>query len=187
MFLASLLILFSQSVAQAEQFEAYACEIAPGYNGVQILGQRPCKALTFDNVVAFEDFANLEDGDYLVFTGEVVGNKLIMESVDSVGLNRVLGTWKDARSRYWDFSDYVTLDLYDPKKPLNSRYEEMSYELFPYARHKWHILLVSAQTNKVTVGDLRQFTTQNGDIRLELCLTVEKKKRDCSLLTRLSN
>lgn len=112
--------------------------------------------------------SNLSPGDYVVLTGQFLdqdfdgqGDLLAVSGIESVGLKKLLGDW---RNKAWDifrFHDYNRLGLYRPAsapRPSSTlqfrKLKEMNYTLAPEAQGSFSLLMVET-LNSSALADSR--------------------------------
>jgi hypothetical protein len=182
-------ILLSMPAAQADDLEGVVCYLANGGYGVRLTSEKSCSYVQFEDMVTKDDFVNLQPGDGLTFTGSKYDDDAVdIESISTIGLYRLLGTWKDTKGRYFKFADYSNVALYDPSSPDQVKTESFNYELYPNSYLRWGVSFTGTKSNRV--GLLRQFIDNNSDTHFEICLYTDNlpnQKRVCSTLSRLSN
>lgn len=175
--------------ALSADFDAGICHLSSGGYGVRPTGESSCYRPVFSDAVTKDDFLNLQVGDGIEFSGELsTATSIDIDSIASVSLYRLLGGWKDSKNRYYNFSDYSTLVVYDPASPNVAKAETFSYELYPNSALRWGISMASVKSNRV--GLLRQFSDRYGELHFEICLYQDNtpaRKRVCSTLTRPTN
>ena len=181
--------LFCSLPALAAEFDATVCYLTSGGYGLRPSGEVDCLRPIFDDSVTQSDFSNLKPADSMTFTGWKIGSAGIeVESISSVSLYKLIGNWKDTKNRYYNFTDYSNVVVYDPASPNPSKTESFNYELYPNSTLRWGLSMTSSKSNRV--GLLRQFTDSAGLLHFEICLyenNLPVRKRVCSTLTRLPN
>lgn len=158
------------------------------YNSQRRLGIRPfgfmeCYYTLYLNNVAMNDFKALRTGDYIHFIGtqNPFSETIEIQSIEKVGLKRLLGVWLDGRGRLFDFSSFSQMSRYNPKKTSSRKWEHFEYEIHPNGVREWLLLLVN--DSRVYAGKIKEKSANVFD----LCIFESKKESsqdDCTILSR---
>lgn len=100
------------------------------------------------------DLARLSSGDFVALEGfyNISQKKIIVNSVDWVGLKKVLGHWKTADKKIIEFRDYTTLMLHNylrdgfpvkhsVKPRTRDQSIEMNYRMAPGVGSSWTLFI----------------------------------------------
>ena len=120
---------------------------------VQTDDQRMVK-VTGANTQVQADLYNLKSGDYLVARGTVTGSTASIDSIESLGLQALVGSWTTENLEVYEFRDFTRLNLYLPDQTSDEivKAGEFNYSLAPDSGSRYQLFLSSSQT--VTVGSL---------------------------------
>lgn len=118
----------------------------------------PLHGMTQDLVV---DLQKMREGDFIVGRGEILTDRKIiaLESIETVGLRQILGTWRSANWNVFEFKDFNRLTLYTAQAapahstPRVTAKRQMSYTLAPGNGDSWSIFMADKQG--VQIGELR--------------------------------
>ena len=106
------------------------------------------------------DLQRLGDGDFIVGRGQILKDRRVvaLESIDTVGLRQILGTWRTENWNVYDFRDFNRLFLYVPRSATASSTtlaptRQLTYTLAPNAReNEWSIFM--ADKKGVVIGEM---------------------------------
>lgn len=114
--IAGLVSIFSASTSHAETFSGYLRNNGPS-QPLEITLLESSRVFRIEAApVLTENLRRLQTGDILTAQGKISldGMKLKLESIDRVGLQKLLGAWKSTRWEIFEFSDFTNLNLYVP-------------------------------------------------------------------------
>lgn len=114
--------------------------------------------------------SSLSNGDYVVITGQYLDmdydgrmDTLAVSGIESVGLQKLLGTWRNAAWDIFRFQDYNRLELYRPSAnaarsaTLHLRkLKVLNYTLAPEARGSFSLLMVETINSSLTANGKAQ-------------------------------
>ena len=89
----------------------------------------------------------LRTGDQITAQGTIStdGKKLVIDSVDRVGLQELLGTWRSSRWEIFEFRDFTSLNLYVPTVDEGSaslvRTHSLKYVITPEQSNRFSIFM----------------------------------------------
>ena len=101
----------------------------------------------------------LKTGDFIVATGTVSSDKIVtLDSIQTVGLQELLGLWRSSRWEVFEFQDFSRLNLYlthsDGQSDLSfSRTHELSYAI-TLENSADYSIFISDNLKKVMAGSL---------------------------------
>lgn len=108
---------------------------------------------------------NLKDGDFIIGSGTVKTTEklVVLDSLESVGLQELLGVWRTAEWQVFEFRDFNRLNLYkatpETYRPVGlSKLREYAYVLAPEQGDRYSIFLSDDQS--VHVGSLEVSATK---------------------------
>ncbi len=148
----ALLFVACTSMAQADTFAGVISKVNTNVYllpSAGVSGSLEVKTLTSD---VQKNLLRLESGDYMEASGSLVGNALVLNSIDFVALAALLGTWKNGD--HWiifrDFSNALvslqgTVD--SSERPV-----AMPYSIIPGVNNTWKIFFSSV--NRVISASL---------------------------------
>jgi len=106
------------------------------------------------------DLSKLRDGDFIIGSGTLNANEktVLLEAIESVGLQEVLGIWRADNWDVFEFRDFSRLNLYrptaDPGRAIRlAKIHELSYVLAPERGDSYSIFL--SDDRSVQVGTLK--------------------------------
>jgi hypothetical protein len=109
-------IMTSGSDAQARTAEHIEGLIDVKYNQIMLRLSQLGKSYPIycETHELMADLEKLSTGDLLVGTGELHADKqvVVLQSIDMVGLRRLLGTWRTVHSEVFEFKDFNRLHVY---------------------------------------------------------------------------
>lgn len=183
-FIVLLMVKLASPARAALEMEGFVCTTKNGLIGIrQLRSNAPCDMAVFPDPIAREDIRSLEAGDWVSFFGASFGApvRVEIESVQTVGLNRLLGRWEDEWGNYFRFYSYNSFSL-TKNSGGKKKTRSFEYELYPNTRDSWRILLVEGE--RVASGRLNYMTDESG-YWFEFCWDQTKTTPSyCSTLTR---
>lgn len=122
---------------------------------------------------------SLSRGDYVVLTAQYMDadfdgqmDTLAVSGIESVGLQKLLGNWRNADWDVFRFQDYNRLELYRPAAPTTrtstlqfQKLKVLNYTLAPEARGSYSLLMVET-VDPAIAADLRAKPVFAGRIAL---------------------
>lgn len=96
----------------------------------------------------------LSQGDFIEgVASSIAAPRIFVESIDFVGLKKILGTWK-TNKRVFDFKDFNLLSIwsFDFTNDFFSRKKNYTYSIIPGEGPDWQVFV--ADENQVVVGSL---------------------------------
>lgn len=163
----SLIIQISSQAFAGIELDGFVCKTKDKRPGIRISKTTaPCDPAQFVDSIAQDDYRSLHLSDWVSFTGAVYGVpiKVEVESISTVGLNRILGKWTDGFGSTYSFYTYDLMTILGPG-PVK-KYRTLGYELFPNFRNAW--LVSITEGNQVISGSL-QYYFENKQPRIEFC------------------
>ena len=103
------------------------------------------------------NLSKLKDGDFIVARGTICpdGNSVQIQSIESLGLAALVGTWVNERSEVYEFRDFSQLTLYVPaadgKSPV-VKAGDFNYAVTPDEGSRYSIFV--SNNLSVTLGSL---------------------------------
>lgn len=109
------------------------------------------------------DLSRLRTGDYVAFEGYIAPehNKIFVQSVDWVGLGRILGNWKTGDGKVVSFDSFTLMSIRNhkpgeifynfQKSHLDSTTLKLSYRISPSVGSSWSLFLSDNKGN-IKVG-----------------------------------
>ena len=93
----------------------------------------------------------LKDGDLISGQGQLklVNNTIALNSINYVGLKKILGLWISKDQFNYDFKDYENLSL---SAPILSQANDITYRVTPGDNDNWSIIFLNS--NSVKVGKI---------------------------------
>ncbi len=113
------------------------------------------------NIDVSSGLARLRSGDFIAFEGYIspAQRKAVIQSIDWVGLQRLLGFWKTSDRKLVEFASFTALKFhqgkptdvfYRPKKPrYNENVPTLSYRIAPSVGSTWSIFLSNQGSGKL--------------------------------------
>ena len=100
----------------------------------------------------------LKTGDFIVATGDLTATTANLDSLQTVGLQELLGLWRSSRWELFEFQDFSRLNLYltrgDTQSDFSfSRIHELAYAVTPENNSDYSIF-ISDNLKKVMAGSL---------------------------------
>lgn len=132
----------------------------------------PLKVVAHPSILS--DLRKLSSGDFVVGRGtiQVQQKTARLESIETLGLRQLLGSWKSSRWEVYEFRDFNRMTLYIPAVrnyslaiavPLKKA-QEFSYFLAPEQDNRYSIFLM-AEDKTITTGSIE---VQDGRIQLSV-------------------
>ena len=119
-----------------------------------IVQEKQSFEITSASIEVDRDLARLSSGDYVALEGyyNVSHRRIFVNSVDWVGLKKILGFWTTADSRIVEFKDFTTLMLRNYERGafpilqahptrVNTEVIQMDYRLAPGVGSSWTLFL----------------------------------------------
>ncbi|MDZ4661896.1 MAG: hypothetical protein SGJ18_09805 [Pseudomonadota bacterium] len=119
-----------------------------------IVQEKQIFEITSNSVEVDRDLARLSSGDFVALEGyfNVSQRKVFVNSVDWVGLKRILGSWKTSDKKVVEFQDFTVLMLHNyehstfPINQVNTSRNRtqpipMSYRMAPGVGSSWTLFL----------------------------------------------
>lgn len=106
----------------------------------------------------YQFLSHLRSGDQITVQGNVTTDQrhLVIQSVDRVGLQELIGMWHSATWEIYNFLDFSSLDLYLPSNPRSTasvvRHESLKYVVTPTGGERYSIFMCDNQN--VSLGFL---------------------------------
>ena len=102
-----------------------------------------------------EDINRLKNGDYLVARGSIAKDVVNIDSIESLGLQALVGVWTSPKSEFYEFADFSRLNLYLPNEAGSNivKAGEFQYSIAPDQGTRYQFFL-SPSSGSVTVGSL---------------------------------
>jgi hypothetical protein len=102
------------------------------------------------------DINMLKNGDYLVARGSVANGTASVDSIESLGLQALVGAWSTEKSEVYEFEDFTRLTLYIPNAAgsLIVKAGEFQYSIAPDEGTRYQFFL-SPTSGSATVGSLQ--------------------------------
>lgn len=124
------------------------------YSFVEIKSNRktPIRPTKLATVEALKKLKNM---DYFQGQGEFVNNELLLESVDFVGLRRLLGLWTADENSVLDFQDYSRVMIYRSFLNLMAPRALLQYSIAPSAGADWRIFFTDENSVVLAALDLK--------------------------------
>ncbi len=127
------------------------------------------------------DLRRLKTGDLITAQGSVLSEtkKVHLESIDSLGIQQLLGTWKSDRYEIFEFKDFNQLNLYIPTYKAEggisfSQTHSLSYVVTPAEGDGFSIFITDDSEVKLAFLELQ---------KNKLNLTVTQFKNNSGLVT----
>ena len=98
----------------------------------------------------------LESGDFISAQGKVESSTVIIQQIDFVGLNKILGSWSAENQDIFNFETYFDLKLHTQQvKSLGPRNSTIAlkYSMAPSQGKKWSLFMVG--NKKIILGELK--------------------------------
>lgn len=184
---ALILILSSPVFAVGVKHSGFVCKTVPEkLPGIRLSRTNaPCDPLTFSDRRVREDFRSLKVGDWVNFTGSASGVpvKVEVESLQTVGLNRLLGGWVDSRGRGFHFYSYKSMSI--SSATATKKYRTLEYDIFPNSFNSWRLIMV--EDGLVKTGSLFYFVPHQDEApQFQFCFDETKSAPvDCVILKGL--
>lgn len=96
----------------------------------------------------------LSDGDFATGVAtSLVGTRLVVDSIDFVGLKKILGMWKASKTIF-SFKSFNLLSVLDVKDadPFFKNWQDFRYSVSPSEGQSWKVFI--ANKNSVALGTL---------------------------------
>ena len=96
----------------------------------------------------------LKNGDYLVARGTSNADSVQVDSIESLGLQALVGLWATQKYEVYEFQDFTRLNLYVPNDNHSDvvKAGEFQYSVAPDQGTRYSIFL--SNTDSITVGSL---------------------------------
>lgn len=111
-------------------------------------------------LILLGDLSKLRDGDFIIGSGTLNASEktVLLEAIESVGLQEILGIWRADNRDVFEFRDFNRLNLYRPTaNPSHmislAKIHELSYVLAPERGDSYSIFL--SDDRSVQVGTLK--------------------------------
>lgn len=160
-FLINLVIIVFSLSASAEVIQGVLAKTSDGYFVQHPQTQSWVKVVPIASAVN-QDLEKLDDGDFLTGSGTFSLTQLTLNSIEWVGLKKVIGQWLSTQREFYDFVDFTKLRLWviitdDDGSPVRRRWD-LEYSVSPNDGNDWLLYLTNRQ--KVVLG-VMQFDPKN--------------------------
>lgn len=101
------------------------------------------------------DINMLKSGDYLVARGSLTKFTATVDSIESLGLQALVGVWATPKAEVYEFQDFTRLNLYIPNEARSRivKAGEFQYSIAPDQGTRYQFFL--SRSGAVTVGSLQ--------------------------------
>ncbi len=108
------------------------------------------------SILIRESLGSLQAGDFVVLSGQYLDrdqngsiDSIFVNGIESVGLKRLIRTWKSNKWDVMKFENFSRMILYrpDPSRSRFQKLKEMNYTLAPSQGSEYSILMVEATLN----------------------------------------
>jgi len=155
--LLSLMLLFSPALKPTDH--TIQGTVIRGYQNELFLQLSPTKSLPLKSpyLDIQSDLDLLENGDYIIGTGEIrdLQGLAVINDLEIVGIKRLLGAYKDINQKVrLNIRDFFNLSIY----PKDGSEEHLSYRLTPLKKNTWHIFV--SRGMDVELGEISYLKNQ---------------------------
>lgn len=135
---ASLLTLASPAIAQ--QIEGHLHRTSSGLT-IHLAKDHKTYKLTSLTAEVADVLARLENFDFVRGNGEIRADRIVIETIDFIGLRGLLGNWSLSGGAYMTFHDYLKASYTVPDFLYPDHVEQYTYSLAPGEGKPWRILV----------------------------------------------
>jgi opacity protein-like surface antigen len=155
---AALLLVFSAAQASAQSIRGFIRTTPSGVVTLQFSFVQPPYRLVGTRPSVDKELHHLKEGDFLVARGDLdeMEETASIDSIESVGLQELIGPWQSGGSKIYEFEDFSRLNLYkaqrDPQGVVLSRLKQMNYTVAPESGGRYSIFM--SDNDSVEIGFL---------------------------------
>lgn len=156
---------FSASYSWAENFSGY---IERTERGIFLVIDSPAKAgrlsLQSSSTRTLIQIGRLNTGDFLAASGSVDSEQNIafVNSIDYVGLKKLLGRWKTSNGQLFEFASFQDLYIYKSRPVATSVFR---YSAAPSNGDSWTLLLSDSHKKRTLIANVT-FGRANASLKL---------------------
>lgn len=113
--------------------------------------------LVINNQDTLKTILKLSNSDFISGSGSFKSKKLSLESIDFIGLNKLIGSWKN-KDKVYNFKNYTDLQVFNFNSSNGTtpqlRKINYKYSIAPYEEEGWAMFLTANNQNYFTVIQL---------------------------------